>query len=486
MAVNFRSQRIRTSAIVGSGSLVGARPSILIYSASVADADGSLTDAGVYSRVGRDTFLFVSGTVGGRGRDGIATFGGDVFISGSAYAAMLSGSLTKLVDGTSFLVAGSNVTITTGSKGQVTISSTGGGSGSPGGSNTQVQFNDNGNFGGSPGLVYTGATETLSAGNLNVTGSTLTVTGTVDIRVPETSSAFAVRSVGAPDVPFFALDTDALGVGFNGVPTESYEFNKLRGGNADKVLFLSGGAATSPNAKNFTDVNFYVSGSSYSRGNSDAAVAVFGGDALVSGTLYLHADTYGGNSYASLAITGSSLEIRNRKLSGPFVASVNTSIGNTVNFLDVRPNGMAINTKVAIMPSIYSGPASPFASTDTNFFVGGAAGSKGGSTGGTAVIGGDLQISGSTYIGTDSSNGVYFRGRLNTDILPDSNRVRNLGSDTLRFANVYTGDLHLKNDRGDYTLIEEEDCLTIRFNKSGKRYRFLLERAPEFDEDPPV
>jgi hypothetical protein len=59
---------------------------------------------------------------------------------------------------------------------------------------------------------------------------------------------------------------------------------------------------------------------------------------------------------------------------------------------------------------------------------------------------------------------------------------RNLGSPAKRFANVYTGDLHLRNDRGDYTLIEEEACLTIRFNKTGKRYKFVLEPAPEFDE----
>ena len=41
----------------------------------------------------------------------------------------ISGSLTKLSDGTSYLIAGSNVTITTGSNGAITISSTGGGGG---------------------------------------------------------------------------------------------------------------------------------------------------------------------------------------------------------------------------------------------------------------------------------------------------------------------------------------------------------------------
>ncbi len=81
-----------------------------------------------------------------------------------------------------------------------------------------------------------------------------------------------------------------------------------------------------------------------------------------------------------------------------------------------------------------------------------------------------LNISGSTTFGATA--------------VPSADMVYNLGSPSLRWANVYTGDLHLRNDRGDYTLIEEEDFLTVRFNKSGKRYKFLLERVPELDEDP--
>ena len=60
------------------------------------------------------------------------------------------------------------------------------------------------------------------------------------------------------------------------------------------------------------------------------------------------------------------------------------------------------------------------------------------------------------------------------DILPTTDNVRNLGSASLRFANVYTGDLHLKNDRGDWTIIEEEDCLTMRNNKTGKVYNIMM------------
>jgi hypothetical protein len=77
----------------------------------------------------------------------------------------ISGSLTRLSTGMSYLVAGANVTITSSSNGQVTISSTGGG-GTPAGSNQQIQFNNAGSFGASSNLSFNSASSTLS-----VTGS---------------------------------------------------------------------------------------------------------------------------------------------------------------------------------------------------------------------------------------------------------------------------------------------------------------------------
>jgi hypothetical protein len=67
-------------------------------------------------------------------------------------------------------------------------------------------------------------------------------------------------------------------------------------------------------------------------------------------------------------------------------------------------------------------------------------------------------------------------------LFPSADVTYNLGSPALRWQNIYTGDLHLRNERGDYTLIEEEDFLSIRFNKTGKRYKFVLEAVPELDE----
>jgi hypothetical protein len=68
---------------------------------------------------------------------------------------------------------------------------------------------------------------------------------------------------------------------------------------------------------------------------------------------------------------------------------------------------------------------------------------------------------------------------FDSDILPAVDNTINLGSPSFRFANVYTGDLHLKNDRGDWTVVEEESALTIRNNKTGKRYEFMLKEIED-------
>ena len=124
-------------------------------------ADGNST------AVGTDTFFFVSGAIGHKGqtdRTTISTFGGDMVVSGNTYFEMgLSGSLTRLTDGSSYLEAGSNVTITSSSNGAVTIASSGG-SGSPGGSDTQVQFNNADSFDGAADLTFNTSTGDVTVG----------------------------------------------------------------------------------------------------------------------------------------------------------------------------------------------------------------------------------------------------------------------------------------------------------------------------------
>jgi hypothetical protein len=77
-----------------------------------------------------------------------------------------------------------------------------------------------------------------------------------------------------------------------------------------------------------------------------------------------------------------------------------------------------------------------------------------------------------------SANGVAISGSsviVDGNLLPNADAVTDLGSASKRWANIYTGDLHLRNERGDWTIVEEEDYLTIVNNKKGKKYKFVLE-----------
>lgn len=72
------------------------------------------------NQIGSDVFFFVSGSLDGTGK---SVFGGNVTTSGSIDSSMgLSGSLTTLSNGTSYLIAGSGISIVSQSNGPVTIS----------------------------------------------------------------------------------------------------------------------------------------------------------------------------------------------------------------------------------------------------------------------------------------------------------------------------------------------------------------------------
>ena len=68
--------------------------------------------------------------------------------------------------------------------------------------------------------------------------------------------------------------------------------------------------------------------------------------------------------------------------------------------------------------------------------------------------------------------------------IPSNDNAKDLGSASYRWANIYTGDLHLSNEgsqndvdgtSGNWTIQEGETDLYIINNKSGKKYKFALE-----------
>jgi len=196
-----------TATGAGGGSGVGwTSPTAgkITSTGSIAAAGGQLGTSYVATNIGTDVFFFVSGTIDSKdtSNTGSAVFGGDVVVSGALNAPFgLSGSLTRLTDGSSYLIAGSNVTITSASNGAVTIASSGGGGSS-----------DGTNFFTSP-----------AAGKINTTGSAVFAGG-------ELGSSYVATTIG-------------------------------------------------------TDVFFFVSGTIGSKDTAATGSAVFGGDLLVSGTV---------------------------------------------------------------------------------------------------------------------------------------------------------------------------------------------------------
>lgn len=68
---------------------------------------------------------------------------------------------------------------------------------------------------------------------------------------------------------------------------------------------------------------------------------------------------------------------------------------------------------------------------------------------------------------------------------PAADAAQNLGSTSKRWANIYTTDLHLSNKGksndvdntwGDWTIQEGEEDLFLINNRSGKKYKFLLQK----------
>jgi hypothetical protein len=244
---------------------------------------------------GSDVFFYVSGTLD---KTQAALFGGDVTASGSVNGLLgLSGSLTRLTDGTSYLVAGTNINIASASNGAVTISSTGGGSGAPanaqyvtlatdatltdervltagsgisvvdGGANSTVTLNiDDSVVATVSGTTFTGATihQTGLSGSLTqlADGSSYLIAGSNINITSESNGSITITSTAAGAGGFFSSTTvDSIFT-------------------TGSTAFVGNEAVDSPSDKG-TDVFFYVSGAL-----NNTNRALFGGDAYVSGTGY--------------------------------------------------------------------------------------------------------------------------------------------------------------------------------------------------------
>lgn len=267
------------------------------------------------------------------------------------------------------------------------------------------------------------------------------------------------------------------------------------------------------------DASFFVSGST---GGVDKAV--FGGDLVVSGSVDFFGD--------SVEITGSLNVLGPVSLDGPVLITNDLTVTGTlkdqngVTRIDLNDgsNNVVVYQTDGTTPSAIFGAGGLSGSltqltNGTSYLIAGDNISidSGSNYNGAILISstlapaesywfssqqdviyttGSIQVTGSAIFDTqgrsvndigadvyffvsgslDGTNRSLFGGDLivSGNILPGLDNTKNLGSPTQRWSNVYTGDLHLKNERGDWTLIEEKEYLTIRDNFTGKRYKLMM------------
>jgi hypothetical protein len=458
--------------------------------------------------VGDDTVFFVSGVIGSKDstNKGTAVFGGDVVVSGTLFANDGGGSLglQSTSTGTALKLRHD--------------------------SDDFVDFSVN-----SSGMLTIAAAGSAAGGGVKIDVENSI---TLDVNEAEEGIYYAdggtnllqIYNDGSQNVKF------QISQGSKTLEMEESDGTSLLKAGNDQILILSGGGATSYNEAAGSDVNFYVSGTAGSMGSSTKGTAVFGGDVVVSGTLSGGSPLVvaGGLQITGTLDVSSSSAIKSTSLSGSLtklidgtsylIAGANVTIATgssgavtiastgggaadavgwtgpansviaTTGSLNIgttsatpgdsdiflSANGAAVfneqgasvdfrvesNTKsnallvdgstdqVLILSGGASSSTNEAVGADVNFYVSGSTSSASTSARGTSLFGGDLVASGTILPGTDLGS--------------------NLGAPTRRFGNIYTGDLHLRNERGNWTIVEEADYLCVVNNLTGKKFKMAL------------
>jgi hypothetical protein len=164
--------------------------------------------------------------------------------------------------------------------------------------------------------------------------------------------------------------------------------------------------------------------------------------------------------------------------------------GNQWNELSPSPK-LNTTASIAIAGDLGKLFSAQSAGSDVFFFVSGSVtGSSLNSR--VSLFGGDVVVSGSI----SGKNGFDFSGNfmeisgslsvsgslqatgsigIKGNIIPDRDVTYTLGTSAKRWGHIYTGDLHLRNDRGDWTIVEERDFLCVVNNITGKKYKMMLQ-----------
>jgi len=389
---------IGTSAPSGTLDVVGDGLTSQIFLLS---GSGGKTDPS--EKVYSDLAFFVSGAIGSKDTSvkGTAVFGGDLQVSGTIYGTIAGGTAAGGWTDDGSIVRLTTITDTVGigtvDPGPDASLAVDGGDVALSGSNLDVA-----NF-----IRHMGDTDTFVEFTDNKIS--MSTAGSQLVKVQDNGGTDTGATIGGEGVEAYTtiwtFDKHAFTSGRLpiGSPTDSF------------VTILSGGGKTSPSELLYSDMSFYVSGAIGSKGTATRGTSIFGGDVVISGTLYGGSPLSVGNG---LNVTGSMILSGSAFVSGSLTVSGSdtfTVFGPTLlnaggtSDSDVRMQTANKSHAIFVDSStdqvlILSGGAnqdsdhSIHTHSDTNFFVSGTIGSKGTTERGTAVFGGDTLVSGALYV----------------------------------------------------------------------------------------
>ena len=534
ITTNATSDTVTFTGIAGGGS-----STVFNDRGHKATSTGSLSIAGpghglTYdaTSVGGDVFFFVSGTIGSRNTSntGSAVFGGDLVVSGNVTTLSsivnYSSKVIESIVATEIETAAGALTLD--GKTGVALQANGAQmlSVSPGGvhlSGSVSDFRITGSIkidtstaleapattaiktlGGSWDIdgktgvnLQTNGTSMLSVGTAGVyiSGSVsgFELTGTIRnsaVKIIESSVATEIETDagaltldGKTGVALQANGTQMLSVGPKGVYLSGSVSDFLVTGTikSDAAVALEAFAGTtiktlggSLSVDGAEGVELQHSGSAYIKLNSGSIVL---GD--LSGTLTLGVAPP--NIYVSGAIL-SPLHVSGSVFADKLSGSL-TTLADGTEYMIAGTN-IIINTGSSGALTISAEGGSPGGSdTQVQFNDGGSFGGDAGfafnkTSGLVSVVRLATEFS-AHFSGSVSDFLMTGTLTMGSDIMPSANNTYNLGSDAVRWANVYTSDLHLKNERGNWTIVEEEDYLCVVNNRTGKRFKMMLEEIEE-------
>lgn len=225
--------------------------------------------------------------------------------------------------------------------------------------------------------------------------------------------------------------------------------------------------------------------------------AVFGGDLVVSGALKVgmgrgdQSLTYGSIS-GSIHETAGGLSYLvggdNITISSASNGQVTIAATDSTNLGGLSAATIADGDSIVFIDANDSNASRKETLSDFLDVVAGTVGTTGLDRSGATLVVSDLHP-----VGVDGSNNQLLTddgsGKINSEanltfdgsvltitgnILPNADMARDLGSTDKRWNNIYTGDLHLRNERGDWTIVEEPDYLCVINNLTGRKYKMDL------------